>query len=284
MATPLVAGIVAMIRQAAPTLTSAEVRTKLLESALDGVVIDPQPGSPNELANVMGLLGCDSDQENTDCQYSEWSTWTTCPTITEGCGEPKSTRERTVDVQSSCFGEPCDFNALFEEEACPGDFPRCRPVAPTEMVSNLDFSSLKFIPDGDSHYTVCEANDTTLVDFSTHSTHSLGDDDFVNIGQFTLKFYSSGPVTKTVYVGSNGYITFGSGDTAWQPTISAHFALPRLSVMFVDLDPTSSQGRVHTYQDSAKIVVTWNRLVYYGSSTVNTFQAIIYASGELEAR
>ena len=112
----------------------------------------------------------------------------------------------------------------------------------------------------------------------------MNDDDSVYIGRFYLNFFNAG-LSYTVYVGSNGYITFGHSDTTYFPSFAAHFSKRRFAPLFVDLNPTASpRGSIHVYQDNEKVIVTWYRLVNWNTNTENTFQAIVWSNGTLESR
>ena len=74
----------------------------------------------------------------------------------------------------------------------------------------------------------------------------LGDDDWdeVSIADAPFSFY--GVARSAFFVGSNGYVTFGLGDERWggdleRENVFGHFALPRISALFTDLNPSDTQ-------------------------------------------
>eukprot|EP00873_Tetraselmis_striata_P036891 jgi/Tetstr1/457155/TSEL_043805.t1 len=80
---------------------------------------------------------------------------------------------------------------------------------------------------------------------------SLGDDSFEEVpfsDGFTFPFY--GQRYGSVFVGSNGYLTFGQGDTEHNASAAAHGRLPRVSALFADLVPDGESSiRVHRAAD-----------------------------------
>lgn len=68
----------------------------------------------------------------------------------------------------------------------------------------------------------------------------LGDDDAVNV-PLPFSFPFCGTLYNSVWIGSNGFVTFGSGDT--NPSASATSLLvgaPRIAGLWADLDPSSA--------------------------------------------
>jgi hypothetical protein len=48
----------------------------------------------------------------------------------------------------------------------------------------------------------------------------------------------------SLFIGSNGYVTFGEGDSRSDNAVVAHYDMPRISVGFMDLDPSRSRGMI----------------------------------------
>ncbi|MCX7044842.1 MAG: M4 family metallopeptidase [Candidatus Sumerlaeota bacterium] len=82
------------------------------------------------------------------------------------------------------------------------------------------------------------------------------------------------------YVGSNGYITFGTSDTAYDESYAAHFRKPRISGLFDDLYPGNGAA-VSWRQLSDRAVVTWQNITKYGASEVNNFQIEMFFDGTI---
>ncbi len=156
--------------------------------------------------------------------------------------------------------------------------------APADLDNDLDFGTLTFTPNGSSnHYALCRSEAIALpVDPTGGSTLSLGDDDYELVtitGGQLVYLYDVG--YDRFYVGSNGYITFGSGDADYTESLSDHFGpQPRLSVLFDDLNPVAG-GTVSWKQLSDRIAVTWQNVPEYSTSNQNTFQAELYFDGSI---
>jgi hypothetical protein len=82
------------------------------------------------------------------------------------------------------------------------------------------------------------------------------------------------------YVGSNGYITFSSGDSTWTESLAAHFNQPRVSGLFDDLDPAQG-GTVSWKQLSDRVAVTWLNVTEHSGGNQNTFQIELYFNGQI---
>ncbi|MFB0525665.1 MAG: LamG domain-containing protein [Phycisphaerae bacterium] len=83
------------------------------------------------------------------------------------------------------------------------------------------------------------------------------------------------------YVGSNGYITFTEGDTAYSETLPAHFDMMRISGLFHDFDP--SRGGVISWKQFAdRVVVIWRNIPEYRAGGSSTFQVEMYFDGRIQ--
>jgi hypothetical protein len=112
---------------------------------------------------------------------------------------------------------------------------------------------------------------------------ALSDDDyeeyiFTLIGQvqlFTVPYTS-------LFVGSNGYVTFGEGSTSLSTTVDYFFDLPLVAGLRRDLNP-STGGTVTVDEFADRVAVTWDNVPQYGSTTtLNSFQIVIAASGVVD--
>jgi len=149
--------------------------------------------------------------------------------------------------------------------------------------SDLAFLSLTFSPDGSAAYY--EACRYEVAEFPTEPNGGiyvpLGDDDFAEIilgGCKEILFY--GTRYDRFYIGSNGYITFGQGDTQLLPSMENHFAMPRISALFDDLTPADSQS-ISFQQLDEKAVVTFKDVPLYGDKEAkSSFQIeMFFADG-----
>jgi len=146
--------------------------------------------------------------------------------------------------------------------------------------SDTEGLSLIFTPDGSAdYYDGCTEDITDLpTDPAGGSTISLSDDDYelISLTGETVAIY--GAAYSSFYVGSNGYITFGSGDTDYSESLSDHFDLPRISGWFDDLNP-STGGTVSWKQLADRVAVTWENVPEYSATGSNTFQVEMFFDG-----
>ena len=143
---------------------------------------------------------------------------------------------------------------------------------------DLNYSSLTFAPDGSAHfYEACvESADEFPTDPAGGATLSLGDDDYIEVvlpDDSQVFLYGTG--WSSFYVGSNGYITFGTGDDNYAPGLDAHFGLPRISAMFEDLNPAES-GVVSWKQLDDRVAVTYQDIPRFDASGPASFQVELF--------
>jgi hypothetical protein len=146
---------------------------------------------------------------------------------------------------------------------------------------DLDGWSLTFTPNGSvDFYAGCAEEITALPTDPAGGTNlSLSDDDWeaVNLGGgTTVSLY--GTNYGTLYPGSNGYVTFGSGDSDYTESLDDHFDLPRIAALFDDLNP-SSGGTVSWKQLADRAAVTWQGVPEYSATGSNTFQIEMFFDG-----
>ncbi len=161
----------------------------------------------------------------------------------------------------------------------------------TEVFDNDDFDLAYYAiivrpDDVKSYYLSCVESDSA-VDYFTDPTGgtqlSMGDDDYAEIifsAGKQMDFY--GIAYDRVYVGSNGYLTFGQGDTEFDPTLEYHFGIPRISALFTDLTPTDEQSVSYIQLDD-RFVVTYQDVPVFGDKTAtNSFQVeLFFADGAI---
>jgi hypothetical protein len=163
-------------------------------------------------------------------------------------------------------GQPDDYTELFDSNT-----------------NDLAFRTFTFTPDGSvNFYSVCQ--DMAGI-FPTDPTGgnvvALTDDSFSAVtiaGTNTVALY--GQRTNVFFIGSNGYLTFGSGDANWQESLSAHFSQPRISGLFHDLNP-AAMGNVSWKQLDDRVAVTYLNVPQYGSTNGSSFQIEMFYDGRL---
>ncbi|MBN2019065.1 MAG: S8 family serine peptidase [Sedimentisphaerales bacterium] len=147
---------------------------------------------------------------------------------------------------------------------------------------DLANTSLLLTPDeSDSRYSACVNDITTLpVDTSEGTRLNLDDDESAVVPLSSDSVMLYGESYDSIYVGSNGYITFGSADDEYSESLTGHFGLKRIAGLFRDLDPSDS-GNVEILQLADRIAVTWNDVTEYGRSNSNTFQIELFYEGQI---
>ncbi len=156
-----------------------------------------------------------------------------------------------------------------------------------EFGSGLDLEglSLTFVPNGevDGYDASIEPLEGGVLPFepTDGSFISLSDDDseLVNVtGGNMVQLY--GQSYNSVYVGSNGYLTFGASDTDYTESFADHFDTPRISGLYDDLNPSSS-GTVYAQQLADRLVISYDGVTEYSGSNQNTFQFELHFDGTI---
>jgi hypothetical protein len=155
-----------------------------------------------------------------------------------------------------------------------------------QFASGIDLGGKRviFTPSGTfEFYTACveDLAGAYATDPAGGQNLPMSDDDFELIsfqGGSQFNFY--GEDYSSVYVGSNGYLTFGSGTTAYTESLSEHFNRARISGLFDDLNP-STGGTVSWKQTPDRVAVTWNDVSQYSNSDSNNFQIEMFFDGRV---
>ena len=158
---------------------------------------------------------------------------------------------------------------------------------------DLNNQTLTFTPKSGGGYTV----GVGALDFnaSLGTDLGLGDDSFVSQAlSFTFPFF--GMNRTSVFVNSNGYLTFGSGssfihfnagggvsglgDTS---TVLNRMAggFQRMAVLWQDWNP-SAGGGVFANSLSDRLIITWSGVPLFNTSTTATFQVILFNTGVIQ--
>jgi hypothetical protein len=172
--------------------------------------------------------------------------------------------------------EPVDyFTELFgpNEPVDPND-PNCNDMANRTLTFKPNSSS--------SYYSLCVDDAAGYpVDPNGGTIVSFKDDDYiaVDLNGASINFY--GTDYNTFYIGSNGYITFISGDIHHFETLADHFDLPRISALFDDLDP-SAGGMISWKQLDDQVVVTFENVPEHGLFNSNSFQIEMRFDGKIK--
>ena len=151
--------------------------------------------------------------------------------------------------------------------------------------SDLVGSMVTFTPDGgpEDFYRSCaeDLGGSLPTDPTGGTTLFLSDDSStsVSVGNGnSVSLY--GTTWTSFFVGSNGYITFGAGDSDYTEDLSDHFRLPRISMWFDDLNP-SSGGTISYKRLADRVAVTFQGVPEFSSTGSNTFQAEMFYDGTI---
>jgi len=114
---------------------------------------------------------------------------------------------------------------------------------------------------------------------------ALSDDAFEEVPLTTMgSFDFFGSSQTSLFVGSNGYVTFGAGDRDFMATVANHFDFVGISALRGDLDP--SDGGTITVDDYAdRAVITFDGVPQYavgGGGALSSFQTVVRSSGVIE--
>lgn len=185
-----------------------------------------------------------------------------------------------VRVTDSTSGSFQDYLVRLEVVSLVSDFLAKQFTSSSPF--NLANKSLTFTPDGSANFYRVRIRPTTTLptDPANGTQLTLGDDDYFAVaappGRTFRIFGSQFP---EIFIGSNGYVTFGSGDSEYSPTITDHYNRPRVSGLFVDLTPAPGQVSYRFLED--RFVATWQAVPLWSIGGSNTFQIEIFNDGRI---
>jgi len=333
MSCPLVAGIAALYFGMHPRSTPADARAAILQGAVSLPQGAFAPDLSPRLASIAMLEACADGGTRADCVLGPWSSWSgECPAASSSCGEHWQGRRREVLRPARCGGRACgetEQSRPCRRNDAAVRYPPCTEFYPTQWFGSTDPETrpapafdlegqrVRLTPSGRGGFEVClgEAGDGPLEALGANRVRlPLGDDDFAEIvlgGEGSrFPFYSESH--RAVYVGSNGFVTFSQGDNSWSAAtgrsrdpglgaeaqrlglpIGNHWARPRISVLFQDLDPTSAGEGAGVFYEvltfrgltvDPRLVITWDRVPIWGfTEEVCTMQLVLHLSGSPRA-
>lgn len=187
----------------------------------------------------------------------------------------------------ACSAAFCNLEKLQVAKSTDGGLTwpqRVNPVVPAPgEVFDLHSIPLRFQPNGNGAYDVNSFAPPFDTDLGTNL--GLSDDSFVEqpLG-FTFPFH--GVNYTSVFVGSNGYVTFGGGDTNFIESVGAFVnGLPRIAALWDDLNPGVRGGVFFkTLTSPNRAVITWSEVPEFFDFGTNTVQVTLFESGEITMR
>ncbi|MEL7023249.1 MAG: carboxypeptidase-like regulatory domain-containing protein [Pseudomonadota bacterium] len=109
---------------------------------------------------------------------------------------------------------------------------------------------------------------------------NLGDDDSAEV-DIGFDFPFNGTTYSSVFVNSNGNLTFGAGDTDFSESVAEFLGgAPRIAPLFDDLSPNQG-GRVIVDGDESTFSVTFDDVPEFLAPSGNTFTVTLSASGDI---
>ena len=159
------------------------------------------------------------------------------------------------------------------------------PLPPAEIFEPSSFdlfgTSLLFKESGAG---ICsEQHDGSLDELPEATVLDLGYGDSINVVLETFVFPFAGNNHTSLYVWSNGYLTFGTSSLD-EISFPSHFDLPCIAAFGSDLDP-SAGGEVLVREASGEMLtVQFKGVPIYGSSSTVSFQIDLFANGEVRLK
>lgn len=157
----------------------------------------------------------------------------------------------------------------------------------TELFDSLPndtpYQTFTFTPDGSaSYYAPCRQAAASFPTDPTGGTSLvLGDDGTQPVSlSGTSRVLLYGIAYSTIYINSNGSITFGSGDTAYTESLVNHFGRPRVAALFDDLNPEDG-GTISWRQLTDRVAVTFQSVPEYNMHNENSFQMELFFDGTI---
>ena len=155
-------------------------------------------------------------------------------------------------------------------------------VSPANTFDLADMN-LRMTPNGTGAYALSTQAGSTNQTLGTKL--ALTDDDFREIAfPSGFKFPFMGTNYSSVFINSDGNITFTQGDSAHTDRDLNRFngGVPRIAVLFDDLDPTLGDGGVYYNPLPDRFLISWNRIREYQGILPNTVQLALFPDGSFE--
>lgn len=183
----------------------------------------------------------------------------------------------TIDFDCTC--DPLAVSAGDDQTYCPTEDP------PIDLTATLE-DVIAGGPLGTYTVTTAAAGSCTATPDGGTTPVTLFDDDFTGPISLPFAFDFFGNTYNDFYIGSNGFISFGSGSTDLgnDPIPSTSTPNDIIALYWDDLDP-SSGGVVSTFTATVGgqscVVVEFNGVPHFGGSETVTGQMILCADGSI---
>ena len=156
-------------------------------------------------------------------------------------------------------------------------------------VFNLNGLTIRFVPSPGSksyRYETAAGVYDNAAAASGNALAGLGDDDSREISlSFAFPFYGS--EHRSVFVNSDGNLTFGKGDVEITDRSLGRMlaGAPRIAAQFNDLDPSRPNAAVKVRNEANRVVISWDNVPEYSSSgrgPTQRFQMRLFRDGVVE--
>ena len=148
---------------------------------------------------------------------------------------------------------------------------------------DLEHTSVMFTPTADgTSYTGSLQSITHLPTNPSGGTNlGLRDDIWVRVGfsnNARVKIFNQ--TFSSIFVGSNGYVTFTEGDTDYSESLPEHFETLRIAGLYTDLTAAHT-GSVSGKQLANRVAITWLNVPVFRNPAPNTFQIEMFYDGRI---
>jgi len=295
MAAPHVAGLCALVKAHRPSLTHSQIRALILGTAepllslagtsVTGGLINAAAALESTLLvstgalEVEGIPGGPFTPSSIDYTLTNF---TAAPiNFTVSVDQPwvtLSSASGTIPAGGGSASLTASINEVAES------LPNGSYTAEIS-ITNLANSSTVTRPVTLSLFSGYFASRSPVTEFPTDPAGGtvlpLGDDHYFEVAlQDGAQVSLFGKSYSSVFVGSNGYVTFGSGDSELSPSAESHFALPRVSALMTDLNPGNG-GTVTSKQMADHLAVTFDQVFTFGGVGENSFQIQLFFDGRI---
>ena len=138
-------------------------------------------------------------------------------------------------------------------------------TVPAYLATSTAFENLDLLP--------TDADVTSILGNTDDSAMTL------DLGANTFTFYGTTYTATDLYAGSNGYITFGTGETVFTNAVldsATAFPEPTIAPLWDDLyNQNDVNSQVLYAIRGNRLIVEWNDVQHFPSSGAMTFQAIL---------
>lgn len=155
---------------------------------------------------------------------------------------------------------------------------------------NLDRRTVRFLPSATVasryRFEIGEASYDAEAAFRGRVIAGFDDDD-ARLVELPFVFPFFGARYRSVYVNSDGNLTFNEPDTSTSARSLGRVTAgpPRIAPLFRDLDPSRAAAGVHVLLEPDRVVVSWvsvPEFVEFGTGARQTFQVRLYPDGRIE--